>query len=244
MPTVSLCEFSSGGSVKTLSKLLLSLLLIALLISLPMPALADGENKPPVALPSWLQVLLQWLGLDGFFSSPSSTPAAPTPTPVSALPEYRMTRLEELEAFWRQLKPGQRVRVWVAASDVQSILSAWLNGPAARKNGVQSATLSLGDGFIQGSVTMERAFLEKQGFSIPFVRGEWVEIAGEVAFQVGDCRPLVRVQKITVNGSGFPLALLVEQMLNQTLSKEWPAQLCLDSLTISPEKIVVEGARR
>jgi hypothetical protein len=95
MPTVSLCEFSSGGSVKTLPRLLLSLLLIALLISLPMPALADGENKPPVALPSWLQVLLQWLGLDGFFSSPSSTPAAPTPTPVSALPEYRMTRLEE-----------------------------------------------------------------------------------------------------------------------------------------------------
>ncbi len=209
-----------------------------------MPALADGENKPPVALPSWLQVLLQWLGLDGFFSSPRSTPGAPASIPVSGLPEYRITRLEEVEAFWRQLQPGQRVRVWAAASDVQSILRSWLNSPAARKNGVQSATLSLENGFIRGSVTMERAFLEKQGFSIPFFQGEWVEVAGEVAFQVGNCRPIVRVQKVTVNGSGFPMAFLVEQMLNEVLGKEWPAQLCLDSLTISPEKIVVEGARR
>ncbi len=230
--------------MKTLQKLLLSLLVIALLSSLPMPALADGENKPPVALPSWLQVLLGWLGLDGFISSPRSTPATPTPIPVLDLPEYRMTRLDELETLWKQLKPGQRVRVWVAASDVQSILSSWVNSPAARKNGVQSATLNLGDGFIRGSVTMERAFLEKQGFSLPFIRGEWVEVAGEVAFQVGNCRPLVRVRKVTVNGSSFPPALLVEQMLNQALSKEWPAQLCLDSLTIGQEKIVVEGARR
>ncbi len=209
-----------------------------------MPALADGENKPPIAFPSWLQVLLQWLGLDGFFSSSRSTSAAPTPTPVPGLSEYRITRLEELEVLWRQLKPGQRVRVWVAASDVQSILSSWLISPAARKNGVQSATLSLGDGFIQGSVTMERAFLEKQGFSIPFAREDWVEVAGKVAFEISNCRPLVRVQRVTVNGSSFPLALLVEQMLNQVFSKEWPGQLCLNSLTISPEKIVIDVARR
>jgi len=43
---------------------------------------------------------------------------------------------------------------------------------------------------------------------------------------------------------GLPLTALLNQMLNDALRKEWPAEICLDSLTISTEKIVAEGALR
>ncbi len=240
-----------------LQRLLLFFVLIALLSSLPTPVLADGGDERPVTLPSWLQLLLEWLGLDNFFSSllSPSTPSTPTPTPsatvftpstltpVPGISEYQITSLQQMEILLKQLRPGQRVRVWAMASDVQSILVSWMNSPAARENGLQGGTFSLQDGFIQGSIIVERAFLEKQGFIIPFITGDVIEVTGEIGFQISDCRPLIRVQKMTMNRNGIPLTVLVEQMLNEAIAKEWPSEVCVESLTISQKRIVIEGHR-
>ena len=222
-----------------------NILLIALLMTLfcyaPAPALAwSGDDAPP-PLPGWLQFLLEWLGL---VSTPTpAAPPAPALTPTPAIQEYRVTTLAQLEALPGQLTAGKRVRVWASSSDVQAIIADYLSSPAARKNGLQSGQVTLQNGFVQVSGSIERAFVEEQGIALPF-GGDVLQVEGQGTMQVADCQPVVQLQKVTVNGVGLPLTALLNQMLNDALRKEWPAEICLDSLTISTEKIVAEGALR
>jgi len=223
-------------------KFLLIALLMIFLWSVPAPALAAAQkDDTPPPLPGWLQSILEWLGL---VSTPTpAAPPAPALTPTPALQEYRVTTLAQLEALPRQLTAGKRVRAWASSSDVQAIIADYLSSPVARKNGLQSGQVTLQDGFVQVSGSIERAFVEEQGIALPF-GGDVLQVAGQGTMQVADCQPVVQLQKVTVNGVGLPLAALLNQMLNDALRKEWPAQICLDSLMISAEKIVAEGTLR
>lgn len=218
----------------------LSLALLLVLVSLtPVQAhsLLD-ENNPPQ--PSWLERLLQWLGLLRP-TTPASTEtvAPPSPTPAPVL-EYRIRSLQALEDLPKQLQPGRSTRAYATAADVSAILNEYLSTPNAARNGVLAGQIRLLDGEVEAEGYLARSLFEK--YRIPLrVSGESVPVSGRASLTVSNCRPKITIHALKINDRSVPLRGLISDLLNQSLQREWPAKVCLESITISPEGVSAQG---
>ncbi|GAB4484483.1 MAG: hypothetical protein Fur0016_09240 [Anaerolineales bacterium] len=228
--------------MKLWQKILLVGLVFALALSAPVSAYALDVDDSPPPLPGWLQWLLGLLGLVA--PTPTSTPTplvAFTPTP--AVTEYRVGSLEQLEGLPALLQPGKRVRASATSADLAAMTTDYLASPGAQKNGLQEGKVILLDGAVRVEGTVSRAVIEEQGIPL-FLAGDLIQVTGEGSLTAVDCRPVVRLKTAQLNGVSFPAVSLLDQMVNQALSKEWPAEVCIESVTITPQQIVAEGYRR
>ncbi len=227
--------------MKLWRKILLAVLIFALVLSIPMPAHALNASDDPPPLPGWLQWLLQLVGL----ATPTPSPSAPTPafTPTPFVSEYRIGSLEELEALPSRLPAGIQARAVVSAADLNAMLAAYLSTAKARSNGLLSGSVTLRDGSVKVEGVISRAWLEKQGLPL-FLSGEQVTVSGEGSVSALDCRPVLSLKSVQVNSVSVSAISLLDQMLNEALSKEWPAEVCVESITITPQQIMAQGYRR
>ncbi|MGQ9834187.1 MAG: hypothetical protein ACUVRJ_10400 [Candidatus Villigracilaceae bacterium] len=221
-------------------RILLVGLVFALALSLAVPAHALDGDDPPPPLSGWLQWLLQWVGLATPTPTRGSTSAF-TPTP--AVTEYRIESLEELERLPALLQPRKRVRAYATSADINAIIAVYLSSPKAQANGLRQGKVTLLDGALKVEGTVSRSVIEEHG--IPsFQAGNLIQVAGEGSLAAVDCRLVVSLKTVQMNGISFPMVSLLEQMLNQALGKEWPSQICLERVTITSQQIVAEGYRR
>lgn len=227
--------------MKNWQKFVLIALLMALFLSLPAPGLAwNGDDPSP--LPGWLQRLLQWVGL-----APPPAPPAPNPTPVftptPAMTEYRVGSLQELEGLPARLQSGKRVRVYLTSADLAAITAAYLASPKAQSNGLREGKVTLLDGALKVEGKVSRSAIEEQGIPL-FVGGDLIQLAGEGSLAAVDCRLVVNLKAVQANGIPFPAISLLNQLANEALSKEWPPEICIESLKITPQEVMAEGYRR
>lgn len=225
--------------MKLLQRIFLASLVLFLAFSAAAPAYARGADDPS-PLPGWLNWLLQLIGL-----RPSSPAAAPTPafTPTPAVTQYKISTLDELERLPTLLQPGQRVRVSASAADVEAMVGAYLATPKAAKNGLLNGKVTLLDGAVKVEGAVSRALLEKEGIPV-LVNGDVIPVAAEGSVQAADCRAQIRLTSAQMGGIAVPLTGLVAQLLNEALREEWPAEVCLDVVTITPQEISAQGYRK
>lgn len=226
--------------MKPWQRILLVGLVFALTLSLPVPAHALDVDDSPPPLPGWLQWLFELVGL----AAPTPTPA-PTPafTPTPAVSEYRIGSLEELADLPALLRPGNRVRVYATSADLDAMTAAYLGSPEAQADGLLEGKVSLLDGALKVEGTVSRAVIEEQGIPL-FLVGDLIQVTGEGSLAVVDCRLVVSLKTAQVNGIPLPAVSLLDQMVNETLGKEWPSEVCIESVTITSQQIVAEGYRR
>lgn len=226
--------------MKPWQRILLVGLVFALALSLPVPAHALDVDDSPPPLPGWLQWLFELVGL----AAPTPTPA-PTPafTPTPAVSEYRIGSLEELADLPALLQPGNRVRVYATSADLDAMTAAYLGSPEAQADGLLEGKVSLLDGALKVEGTVSRAVIEEQGIPL-FLVGDLIQVTGEGSLAAVDCRLVVSLKTAQVNGIPLPAVSLLDQMVNETLGKEWPSEVCIESVTITPQQIVAEGYRR
>ncbi|MCX7625469.1 MAG: hypothetical protein N2Z21_04585, partial [Candidatus Sumerlaeaceae bacterium] len=194
----------------------------------------------PSPLPGWLNWLLQLVGL-----APSAPAAAPSPafTPTPSVTEYKISTLEELERLPALLQPGKRVRVSASAADVDAMIGAYLATPKAARNGLLNGKVTLLDGAVKVEGAVSRALLEKKGIPV-FSRGDAIPVAAEGSIQAAECRPNIRLTSVQIGGISVPLTNLLAELLNETLREEWPAEICLEAVTITPQEISAQGYRK
>lgn len=226
--------------MKPWQRILLVGLVFALALSAPVPAHALDVDDSPPPLPGWLQWLLELVGLAT--PTPASSPA-PALTPTPAVTEYRIGSLEQLEGLPALLQPGKRVRAYATSADLEAMVNAYLSGPQAAKNGLQSGKVTLLNGAVKVEGAVSRAFIEKHGVPV-FLSGDVIQVQGEGSAQVADCRLQISLNAVQMNGTSVPLAALLASLLNEALRKEWPAEVCIESVTITSQQIVAEGFRR
>lgn len=227
--------------MKHWQKCVLIALLMALFLSLPAPGLAwNGDDPSP--LPGWLQWLLQWVGLTPPPAPPTPGPA-PVFTPTPAVTEYRVGSLQELEGLPARLQPGKRVRLYLTSADIAAMTSAYLVTPKAQSNGLREGKVTLLDGALKVEGKVARSAIEEQGIPLPW-GGDLIQVAGEGSLTVADCRPVVNLKSAQANGIPFPAISLLNQLANEALSKEWPSEICIESLKITPQEVIAEGYRR
>ncbi len=226
--------------MKPWQRILLAGLVFALALSIPVPAHALDVDDSPPPLPGWLQWLLQWVGL----ATPTPTPA-PTPafTPTPAVTEYRIGSLEEWEGLPALLQPGNRVRVYATSADLDAMTVACLGSPESQADGLREGKVTLLDGALKVEGTVSRSVIEEQGIPL-FLVGDQIQVAGEGSLAAVDCRVVVSLKTAQVNGIPFPAVSLLDQMVNEALGKEWPSEVCIESVTITSHQIVAQGYRR
>lgn len=226
--------------MKRWHKILLVSLIFALALSVPVPAYAlDADDSPP-PLPGWLQWLLQWVGLAAPTPPPVPTPAL-TPTPAMA--EYRIGSLETLKGLPALLQPGAKARVYATSADLEAMTAAYLGSPEAQADGLREGKVTLLEGALKVEGTVSRSVIEEQGIPL-FLVGDWIRVEGEGSLAAMDCRLTVNLKTAQVNGIPLPAVSLLNQMVNEALGKEWPSEVCIESVTITPQQIVAEGYRR
>lgn len=213
------------------------LITVVLLFTAVVPAYAaPGDDRLP-PLPEWpiIGPLLELLGV----STPESeTPPAPTPDP--ALPEQRITNVDEAVEFWRGLESGERVRVLVADDDVNAELRTFLADVPA----VRTATVTFNEGSATVSVDVNtqavRELLEEQNIQLPFfIRQN--SLGGEftIAVEAENCRPL-----FTIGGRRLSLRRrFLQELADQWLYDYWPEEGCIEEIILTPGEMAVEGYR-
>jgi hypothetical protein len=226
--------------MKPWQRILLAGLVFALALSLPVPAHALDVDDSPPPLPGWLQWLFELVGL----ATPTPTPA-PTPafTPTPAVSEYRVGSLKDLAGLPALLNPGKRVRVYATSVDLDAITSAYLGSPEAQADGLRGGKVTLLEGALKVEGTVSRSLIEEQGIPL-FLAGDPIQVAGEGSLTAVDCRLVVSLKTAQVNGIPLPAVSLLNQMANEALRKQWPSEVCIENVTITPQQIVAEGYRR
>jgi hypothetical protein len=226
--------------MKLWQRILLVGLVFALALSLPVPAHAMDVDDSPPPLPGWLQWFLQLVGLATPPPDPASTPAF-TPTP--AVTEYRIGALEELEGLPALLQPGNRVRLYATSADLDAMTVAYLGSPESQADGLKDGKITLLDGALKVEGSVSRSVIEEQGISL-FLVGDLIQVEGVGSLAAVDCRLAISLKTAKVNGVALPAVSLLDQMVNEALGKEWPAQVCIENVMITPQQIVAEGYRR
>lgn len=223
--------------MKLWQRILLVGLVFALALSAPMPAYALNVEDSPPQQQGWLQWLLQWLG----FTAPEP---APTPTPVSsptpAVTEFQVSSLEQLAGLPALLTPGGRARVSITSADIEFMLTTFMASPSS---GLQNGKITLLDGAVKVEGAVPRSVIEEQGIPLFFV-GDLIQVEGEGSLAAVDCRLSISLKTAKVNGVSLPLVSLLDQMVNEALGMEWPVGICIESVTVTPQQVVVEGYRR
>lgn len=226
--------------MKLWQRILLVGLVFALALSVPVPAYALDVDDSPPPLPGWLQWLLELVGL----AAPTPTPApAPAFTPTPAVTEYRIGSLEQLAGLPALLQPGKRVRVYATSTDLDALTASYLGSPEAQADGLREGKVTLLDGALKVEGTVSRSVIEEQGIPL-FLVGDLIQVVSEGSLAAVDCRPVVSLKTAQVNGVPLPAVSLLDQMVNEALGKEWPSEVCIESVTITSQQIVAEGYRR
>lgn len=223
------------------SKSVLLGLTVLLLLSAALPVYAAGRPQALPPLPEWpiIGPLLRWLGLVPAASTPTPTPP-PTPTP--AIPEYRITHVRDLVALAKTLKAGERVRLVATAEELQKALNAYISTPGQRQ-GLRSATVTLGQETFKAQVTIDRTALEKMGMTIP-ISSDTLQLDASGTLGAADCYLTVTLTEVRVNGEAFPLLSFGNQLLNDMLVNQWPPEACVEQISMTPAQVAVEGYRR
>lgn len=195
------------------------------------------RTTPPQ--PSWLERLLQWLGL----LRPTTPASTETVAPLahacagSGVPHPLSPGAGRPP---KQLQPGRSARAYATAADVSAILNEYLSTPNAARNGVLAGQIRLLDGEVEAEGYLARSLFEK--YRIPLrVSGESVPVSGRASLTVSNCRPKITIHALKINDRSVPLRGLISDLLNQSLQREWPAKVCLESITISPEGVSAQG---
>ncbi len=219
--------------------MLFGLLVLALSLNASVTAQAgalheDGNPPPP---PTWWQQLWQrWFG-------PRPTPAPTTMPAAPSMPTIAVRSLEQLEALPQQLPAGRRVQVYITADDLDSLIAVYLSSPAAKRNGLLGGEVTLAQGEVSAVGRVSRDMLEAEGVPLWFVRGDEVEVSGSGRLRAANCRLVVELRRVRLNGMALPAGVL-NTLINDALVKEWPSSLCLESVTITSERVIAIGYRR
>ncbi len=214
------------------------LMLLGLIVTLMLPltvtpvgaAPAEGAIPPP---PEWPLIgpVLRWLGV-------GATKEAPTRDPN--LTEYRVESVDEAEALWRELEPGQRVRVIVT----EDALNPPLQELVAENEMLREAEIRFAGGEVLLTVEVDtqelRREIEDQGqVSVPgfLLRGETVGGEYRVTLEAESCLPSVRVRGPRMLFGGP----VVRRVLAEVRDSYWPEGACIEQIFSEDGEFAVEG---
>ncbi len=220
-------------------KLWLLTLLAILAASFPLPVGATDLNAglPPFSQWPIIGPVLRWLGIGA--AEPAEPEATLMPTPETTLPKYTIKTMSDLEAV-QQLPKQKTVQLTANEADINTLIA----NRAAKIDGLDKLTVSLGDGEVSAFVQLQRELLEKNGVDVPFLKGDTFTAQGTVSFEVRGCEVRVNVESLTINGKDIGYTKFVQSLLNKQLSQYWPDEACVQSVTIASGEITVTGYRR
>ncbi len=200
--------------------------------SLTQPSLATA--LPP--LPQWpiIGPILKMLGV-----VPAQPPAEILPVPDPTLPEYRVSTLDDLNQL-QDIEPGQHVRVVASDADLNQIAKQVLD---EKVGSGASASVSFDTNLIAVQATGSADLIKQIGFDVPsLVRGT-LTLSTTMTVSAANCRPVVQIQTLGVNGWSVGLRGIVQRGLNAQLPGMWPTDVCVEKVIVTPGEIAVEGYR-
>ncbi len=210
---------------------------IVLLGSLPLPVAASQEVGPATLppLPEWPVIgpILRWIGVVEEPEPDVNVMEAP----LRDLPEYQIETWEDVEAL-QDIEAEQSVRIRAEAVTLNVLMAEALEDVSE----VEAATVAFAADTITLDVTLSRELLDRLDVEIPLVRKNRIQATATVVPEVAACQVTLTVQKLKVNNVG--MALLLGSVVNEAIRKNWPAEICLESLSVKPGEIVMEGYRR
>jgi hypothetical protein len=225
----------------TRSPILLIVVLLSLFVAAPVGA-APFTRAAPTArqalppIPEWpiIGPILKMLGV-----VPEQPPAEILPTPDASLPEYRISTLDDLSRL-QDIEPGTRVRVVASDTDLNQIAKQVL---AEKVGGDASAHVSFGTNLVAVKATGSADLAKQLGFDVPsLVRGT-LNVSTTLTLSAANCRTVVNVKTLSVNGWSAGLRGLAQRTLNSQVPGMWPTDICVEQVIVTPGEIAVEGYR-
>jgi len=215
-------------------------------LALPVAASTGETDLPP--LPEWpiIGPILRWLGIA---PEEQVTPdsARVTVPEESDLPEQRITNVAEARALWEALETGEEVRVLIADEDINAVLAQEIEDVP----GFNSATLNTETDKTTLSISAERALLEKVGGDLAVViAGQNPEGTLTLAMTAANCRPVITVTRIRINGRRLAIEDTVQALIDKAFDKGWREkswldnQVCIEAVYLTPGEIAMEGYRK
>lgn len=215
-------------------------------LALPVAASTGETDLPP--LPEWpiIGPILRWLGIVPEEEvEPDSARVALPEEPD--LPEQRITNAEEARALWEALETGEKVRVLIADEDINTALAQEIEDVP----GFNSATLTTGTDETTLSISAERELLEKIGGDLAvFIAGQNPEGTLTLAITAANCRPVITVTGIRVNGRALAVVDTVQALIDKAFDKGWREKswldnhVCIEAVRLTPGEIALEGYRK
>ncbi len=213
----------------------------------PPVAASTGETDLP-PLPEWpiIGPILRWLGVVPKEEVEPDSARVTIPE-ESDLPEQRVTNVAEARALWEALETGEEVRVLIADEDINAILAQEIEDVP----GFHSATLTTGTDETTLSVSAERELLEDVGGGLAvFITGENPEGTLTLSMTAANCRPVITVTGIRVNGRRLAVEDTVQALIDKAFDKGWREkswldnQVCIEAVRLTPGEIALEGYRK
>lgn len=212
----------------------------------PVAASTGETDLPP--LPEWpiIGPILRWLGVVPKEEVEPDSARVTIPE-ESDLPEQRVTNVAEARALWEALETGEEVRVLIADEDINAILAQEIEDVP----GFHSATLTTGTDETTLSVSAERELLEDVGGGLAvFITGENPEGTLTLSMTAANCRPVITVTGIRVNGRRLAVEDTVQALIDKAFDKGWREkswldnQVCIEAVRLTPGEIALEGYRK
>lgn len=222
--------------MKTYKNTMIVCLTLLLLLSSVTPLFA-ADNTAPNALPplpKWpiIGPVLRWLGVV------EEEPAVPEAlAPPRDIPEYTVETLDDIKAL-RDIETNTSIRI-IATDDILNIIAA---EAIADIDGLNTATIAFDQDLVSGYAQLDRAILSSAGIDFPLARGQTLGLSVEAALSASDCRVSVSLSKFKINRIG--VAMILGGQINQIIQDNWPEEVCVESVSVKPGEIIIEGYRQ
>ncbi len=213
-------------------------LVLGMVLSTAMPAYAapNGAALPP--LPEWpiIGPILQRLGLV------EATPAEVAEPPEDLnLPQYKIETLSDILAL-QDIENDQRVRVTATDTALTAIVKKALD--ENNVTGVQNFQLTFTPGKATLSIEVDPSILEEANVDLPIKLKDTLKLQGVVTLTASGCQPAVTIKKVSINGWAIGLRGLAQRWVDEQLPDVWPAEICIERITLKSGEIAVVGYRR
>ncbi|MEJ5308469.1 MAG: hypothetical protein WHX52_01740 [Anaerolineae bacterium] len=217
---------------KVIVTLVLSLLLLS--VAMPVQAASNATALPP--LPEWpiIGPILQWLGV----VEPEPVEVV-EPAEDLELPQYPIETLDDLRAL-QDLGSGERVRV--TATD--TALTAIAQEALGNVKGIQNLSLTFTPGQAAIYVEVDPSVLEEANLDLPINLKNTLKLEGLVELEASGCRATVIIKKVSINKWSIGLKGLVQRWIDEELPGQWPSEVCVERITLKSGEIAVVGYRR
>lgn len=211
-------------------------ILITLLFSITTPIYAADPHLPP--LPDWpiIGPVLKWLGIIKPETEPLELEVIEEEI-LRDIPEYTIVTLDDVIEL-ESIETETSVRVIASEETINTLIAK----NTAKISGLNHVTLTLEDDVIAGDVQFDHHLRQAVDIDFPLPEGSTLNITGRATLSVQECRVTADLEKLKINR--ISVTRFVSQQLDQIIAENWPDDMCIESLTLTEDEIVVEGYRK